>query len=137
MTRQRNDGHSTEFGLWLRKYGPDSRKQGLDIENLDYVVYNYLTGDLMVLEEKRHGSNLTHAQQDTFNILSQIIANGVTKPVKTKRGIRLINYHGFHVVKFENTSPDDGWTEINGNRVSRDEVVQFLDLGKLRRANEG
>ena len=132
MTRQRNDEHSTEFGLWLREYGPDSRNDGLDAENLDYILFNYKTAELRLIEEKRHKSQLTAAQKDTFGVIDQLLRLGIesSKPIKTHRGLRPIKYHGMSIVRFENTSPDDGWIEVDGDRMTREGFIRFLNFGR-------
>jgi len=132
MTRKRNDNHSTEFGLWIREFGPDSKRDGLDLENLDYVLFNYYTGDLALVEEKRYGGKPTIAQWDTLGIVDQLLKYGsdLKRPVKTLRGWRSIKYHGLYLLRFENTTPDDGWVELNGERISKDDVIRFFNFGR-------
>jgi len=133
MTRPRYDEHSTEFGLWLRVYGPDSKKDGLDIENLDYIMFNYKQGWLACIEEKRHEAKLTWAQEDTLFVVDQLLRYGAEteRVVKTRRGWRQIKYNGLYVVRFENTKPEDGWIELNGKQIVREDLIQFLRTGKL------
>jgi len=132
MTRKRNDNHSTEFGLWIRDFGPDSRRDKLDVENLDYVIFNYGTGDLALIEEKRFGKIPTRAQWDTLGVVDQLLKHGADsgKLIKTLRGWRKIKYHGLFLLRFENTTPDDGWMELNGKRISRNELMRFLNFNR-------
>lgn len=73
-TRQREDNHSTEFGLWVRKQPElDSRHYGIDGENLDFIWFKYKSAKLMLLEEKRYMSHPSPAQKDTHGILDQAL----------------------------------------------------------------
>lgn len=130
MTRQRNDDKSTEFGLWLRQQPElDSRRFGFDAENLDYIWHDYVNGRLMLIEEKRHGAQLSFAQRDTHSIIDQAMSFacewGVFDRLKSDRP-REIRYYGYHVIRFEHTSPEDGWVEIDGERTTADDLKRFL-----------
>ena len=115
MTRQRNDGHSTEFGLWLRKQDAIASARGFVATNVDYVWANYKTGEWMLLEEKRHGSRPTFSQQDLFNRIDSACKSDP-------------KYRGFYLIVFENTSPDDGAIWIDNRQVTAMELVSFLQF---------
>jgi len=113
MTRQRNDNHSTEFGLWLREQAEIDSKLGFIATNVDYVWHNYKTGDWMLLEEKRHNGGVARWQRELFDLL-----DGVCKTHP--------KYRGFFVIRFEHTSPADGKIFINGNVVTCEDFLRFL-----------
>jgi hypothetical protein len=134
MTRPRNDDYSTPFGLWVRKYGPDSVREGLSIQNLDYVVHNYKQNWMTCIEEKRFRAYPKFAQVDTHSIVDQLLQNGASTgaPVLTQRGERVhITYNGFHRLRFEHTTPDDGWMEWDGRRITREQLLHILRYGVL------
>lgn len=122
----------TPFSEWIRIYGPDSKAEtdSIDIEDVDYVVFNYLTGDLMTLEEKQKGAWVSEAQGDTHHVISQMLAIASGSVVNTLRGARKITYHGHHVIQFENTGPEDGLIKIDGKIVSKEALVRFVNFGK-------
>jgi hypothetical protein len=115
MTQERRDSHSTEFGLWLRDQKEIDSALGYVATNIDYVWQNYKTGQWMFIEEKRYGRQPKFYQQKIFDILSWC---GKHHP----------RYCGFHVLVFENTSPEDGKIFLNGKEIGREELLQFLQF---------
>lgn len=115
MTRRRNDEHSTEFGLWLRdqKELPSSVYAAT---NLDFMWMNHKTGKWLLIEEKRHGSDLTWSQKELMKVLHLAI--------KKDR-----QYCGIHLLQFENTSPDDGKIYLNRSEISKQQLIDFLKFG--------
>jgi hypothetical protein len=113
MTRPRFDNHSTEFGLWLRSRPEIDSSKGFVATNLDYVWQNYKTGDWMFIEEKRHGASPSHWQHQIFQMLHRLCRNDPA-------------FHGFHLIQFENTSPDDGSMWLDHKLITIDELLLFL-----------
>jgi len=122
----------TPFSEWVRLYGPSSEEWGdaIDIEDVDYIVFNYLTGDLMTLEEKQQNKGVSKAQGDTHHILSQLLSLSSGSVVDTLRGPRKITYHGHHLIQFENTGPEDGMVRIDGKIVTKEGLARFVNFGK-------
>lgn len=120
MTRKRNDGHSTEFGLWLREQHEIDSALGFVTTNLDYIWENYKTGKWMYIEEKRHGCTPTFSQAKQFVHVDKCVLDE--------------NYCGFYVLIFENTSPDDGriWLYGINHRLDRREITREQLLAFLR-----
>lgn len=115
MTRQRDDSHSTEFGLWLRNQSEIDSGLGFVTTNLDYIWANYKTGDWMLIEEKRHGSLLHLYQKQLFNKLDKLCQHDKL-------------YHGFHTLVFQNTSPDDGAIWLDNKVVTKEQLLEFLQF---------
>ncbi len=113
MTRQRNDDHSTEFGLWLRKQLPIDSGLGYVATNLDYMWGNHKTGKWMLLEEKRYNKGLTFAQTKQFQDLDKAAGSDP-------------KYHGFHLLRFEKTNPEDGKLRLDNKIISISELISFL-----------
>ena len=113
MTKRRYDNHSTEFGLWLRERGELDSAYGYIATNLDYIWRNYNTGKWMLLEEKRHGAYLRRWQREIFDMLDKLAR---ADP----------NYCGFHVLRFSQTSPDDGTIHLDGQEISTSQLLAFL-----------
>jgi hypothetical protein len=114
VTRPRYDEHSTEFGLWLREQKElDSKEEGFRATNLDYIWNNYKTGLWMLLEEKRHGGAVKFPQSAMFQLID-----------KACHGAE--GYCGLHIIRFENTSPEDGRIYLDGVEVSRRRLLDFL-----------
>lgn len=113
MTKKRYDNHSTEFGLWLREQPEIDSKNGYLATNIDFMWSNYNTGEWMLIEEKRYMAEPREWQRKLFTILNFVCE---LDP----------KYKGFHYIKFERTSPEDGKMYLDKKEVSRDELIEFL-----------
>ena len=114
MTRQRNDSHSTEFGLWLRKQKEIDSSLGYIASNIDYMWMNYKHGLWMLIEEKRYGKGLTFPQETMFPIIDKACKSDVA-------------YRGLHVLVFERTNPDDYlWIQRDGVEITLTELMRLL-----------
>lgn len=115
MTRKRNDTHSTEFGIWLRDQKEIDSSAGYVASNIDYIWENYKTKDWMLIEEKRFMTNCPYSQKMQFK--------------KIAEKLKMLNdktYHGFHLLQFENTNPDDGKIFLDGKEITKDLLLKFL-----------
>jgi len=123
MTRPRYDSHSTEFGLWLRNQ-PEipSKTNGkqcpcFNASNIDYMWYEYrFKKTWMLLEEGRFGKEPRWAQSNLFKIIDSAINDS--------------NYRGFHILRFEKTTPDDGKTWLDNKEINRNDLIEFLKYEK-------
>ena len=113
MTKPRYDSFSTEFGLWLREQSSLDSSLGYVATNLDYIWYNYKTGEWMLIEEKRHKGEIKLYQRQIFGRIDKLCQADSS-------------YKGFHQITFENTSPENGQIWIDGNLVSKTELLDFL-----------
>lgn len=112
-TRKRFDTHSTEFGLWLREQKELDSALGYVATNLDYIWCNYKTGDWMLLEEKRHGAMIKFYQKELFERVDKLCQADS-------------RYRGFHQITFENTNPEDGAILLDGQVITKAELLTFL-----------
>ena len=114
MTRQRNDSHSTEFGIWLRQQKEIDSKLGYVATNIDYMWMNYKNGLWMLIEEKRHGGKLSYSQTQMFNVIDKACSLDAT-------------YRGLHLLVFEETNPDDSsLIQWDGVKITPTELIQLL-----------
>jgi len=103
--------------LWLREQDVLDSKRGYIATNLDYVWKNYKTGDWMLIEEKRYGHKPRRWQHELFRQLHRVCtaAGGSA-------------FHGFHLIVFENTSPEDGRIWLDNKEISKDDLILFLQF---------
>lgn len=113
MTAQRRDKHSTEFGLWLRQQNEIDSALGFLATNIDYMWCNYKTGAWMLIEEKRHGKLVRPWQRQLFKKLHEACKNAK-------------DYKGFHLLAFENTSPEDGKIFLDRKEITKADLIKFL-----------
>lgn len=116
MTVARRDTHSTEFGLWLRKQPEIDSSFGFVATNLDYVWSNYKTREWMLIEEKRFNKQPHRWQLELFRRIESAIKQSPEKQF----------FKGFHLLVFENTSPDDGKMWLDHCQISKPELLSFL-----------
>lgn len=113
MTKQRNDSHSTEFGLWLRQQKPIDSSLGYLATNLDFIWVNYKTKQWMLIEEKRYNSELKLWQRNIFTTIHKACKSDV-------------NYKGFHFLQFEKTSPEDGKIFWDKKEITKEDLIKIL-----------
>ena len=118
MTTQRRDSHSTEFGLWLRKQPEIDSKLGYLATNVDFLWCNYKNNLWMLIEEKRYLAVAKPWQQRLFQLLDSCCQADS-------------NYRGFHILRFEKTSPDDGDMYWDGQIITRATLIDYLAFRKI------
>lgn len=69
----------------------------------------------MLLEEKRHRWMPKSYQISMYRVLDAACAGAK-------------DYRGFHILVFENTTPDDGWIYLDGRHIVRRELISFLQF---------
>lgn len=122
MTRQEQTGiRDLTFSGWVRKNLPDS-STGFMASDLDFILWNYKTRRLMLLEIKTHKAYMKTWQSKLFGVLDSIIKYGVDKVVPP------INYKGFHCVRFENTGFDDGACLFDDKLVDEKNLIKILSM---------
>jgi len=109
---------STEFSLWLREQEETDSRLGYVATSIDYVWKDHKTGQWMLIEEKRYGAHVKQWQVQMFNMLDECARSDS-------------NYRGFHYIIFENTGPDDGYIRLDGEIVTKEELLSFLQFDKF------
>ena len=125
MTRQRNDTHSTEFGLWIRNVSELDSYKGYRNYNLDMIWwlkegFNKEPTAWMLIEEKRYKSECKGDQLLTYTWLHN-------KLLKLKDD----TYKGIHLLQFEKTNPADGKIYLDRKEITKDELVNFLSFKSM------
>jgi len=115
MTKQRNDNHSTEFGIWLRQQEAINSKIGFATTNLDYMWSNYKTGEWMLIEEKRYNTPCTYSQKELYKVMHRACKSDD-------------NYKGVHLLVFENTNPEDGKIFWDKKEITKEQLIKILQF---------
>lgn len=119
MTRQEFSGvRDLTFSGWVRKELPDS-STGFMVADLDFILQNYKTKKLMLLEIKTRNAELRPWQYNLFKNLDRWIAKGIDLDWR---------YLGFHRIKFQNTFFNDGKCFYDDNEISEDDLRQELSF---------
>lgn len=122
MTRKEQTGiRDLTFSQWIRDKLPDSNT-GFLVSDLDFILWNYKTRHLMLLEVKTHGRNVRYWQSSLFEMIDNLIKCGIHE-IKAH-----VTYMGFHIIQFENASFEDGWCTFDGTPISEQELIKVLSM---------
>lgn len=118
MTRPEWSGtRDLTFSQWIRTNLPDS-STGFLVTDLDFILFNYKTKKIMLVEVKTHGAFMKLWQSQMFTRLSEWI----------EAGIKDWQFLGFHSIRFENTSFEDGKCWLNQKEVDPFQLKEFLSM---------
>jgi hypothetical protein len=106
------------FSGWVRNNLPDS-STGFMASDLDFILQNYQTKKIMLLEIKTRNSDLKNWQKRLFKNIHTWIANGINDNWQ---------YLGFHVIQFENTNFNDGRVYFDYKISSENKIKKILSL---------
>jgi len=117
MTKQEITGvRPLEFSGWIRKNLPDS-SFGFLVTDLDFILYNYNTKKIILLEIKTHNALLKYWQQSIFRQLAKWIKQGIDNEWL---------FLGFHIIRFENTFFNDGKVYLDNIETTEENIKNFL-----------
>jgi hypothetical protein len=117
MRRANQKEQFTPFGLWLQEYV----RQDISITNLDYVLEDYKTKKIMLLEEKQHGGKLHRAQTLTFEVMDWCLYKAAEK--------RDYDYWGFFLFQMpEGASMPGPGMMMNGKIITGEQLQQHLEF---------
>jgi len=108
-------GRGTAFSKWLRLQPEIDSYLGWRNTNIDFYWRCDRRGYRMHIEEKTRKGHPRPHQYLSF-------AEHWWAFKKAYGDL----YKGFHIIRFENESPEDGWTELDGRIVTRDQLIIFL-----------
>jgi hypothetical protein len=119
MTKKENSGvRDLTFSGWVREKLPDS-KTGFVASDLDFILCNYKTKKIMLLEIKTHNKKLPIWQKLLFENISEALVNGLRKDYE---------YLGFHTITFENSNFINGLVKLDGVYIKESELIEFLSF---------
>lgn len=118
-TRQEATGmRSLDFSGWVRKNLPDS-KTGYMASDLDFLLYNYRTRKVALVEVKQYNKQIASWQMRMLSFLENCIKDG--KP----EGWEFV---GLFIIRFEVTGFSDGRVFVNGDESSEEEIKKILSF---------
>jgi hypothetical protein len=121
MTRAENTGtRELTFSNWIRNNLPDS-SSGFLVSDLDFILYNYKSKKIMLVEVKTRNARMRTWQGILFCQLSQWIQKGISEGW---------TYHGFHLIRFENTYFNDGLCFLDEKKITEKDLISFMSLGE-------
>ena len=106
------------FSKWIRENLPDS-KLGFLVSDLDFILCNYKTKKVMLLEIKTHNKEQSLWQKILFANLDKWIMKGIYPNWQ---------YLGFHIIMFENTNFNDGLVFFDNEEITEKELIYQLSF---------
>jgi len=113
MTRQSYYQKGSPFSEWLRQQPEIDSRLGFVTTDIDYLWRNYQTGTFMLIEEKCRMGEMNYSQRTSLEFLDSVCSY---HPL----------YKGFHLIQFENESPEDGDIYLDGKKITKEELISFL-----------
>lgn len=110
------------FSNWVRQNLPDSR-EGFWVTDIDFVLWDKEEKCFMLLEVKQHSGIMRPFQEKIFKLLDKWLRQGVDEDWE---------YLGYHVIRFENRSFEDGRCWLDGEEVTEEELIDFLSMKKSK-----
>lgn len=119
MTRKEFTGtRDLTFSGWVREKLPDS-STGFMASDLDFILWNYKTRRIMLLEIKTRLSKPREWQRIMWSNMNKWIQKGIDDDW---------TYLGFHLVTFENSDFSDGKCFYDYKEITEDELIKTLSL---------
>jgi len=97
-TKEHTNNRDLAFSYWVRSNLPDS-STGFLVSDLDFILQNYKTKKIMLLEIKTRNADMKQWQSKLFKQIDKWIRKSIDAEWE---------YLGFHLIQFENTYFDDG-----------------------------
>ena len=123
MVRQEHTGkRNLDFSGWIRS--ELTGRRGYTVFDLDYIHRDYLRKRLQIVESKTFNGEPTTMQKITMREIALIFEAGIAAG-KPEPGWR---WMGYHVVRFENTSPENGLIEWDGKIITQEKLIELLEM---------
>lgn len=106
------------FSKWIRESLPDS-KTGFMVSDIDFIIYNYKTKNIAIIELKTRSAELKTWQSIFYKNICKWIKNGIDDDW---------NFKGFYFIKFENTFFNDGKCFLNNIEISELDLIKELSF---------
>ena len=119
MTRKEVTGkRDLTFSQWIRDNLPDS-SSGMIVSDLDWIICNYKSEIIMLIEVKTRGKKLADWQRILFNNIDKWLKAGVSDNWV---------YLGFHTITFTRTWFTDGDVYFDNRKVTEIELRSILSI---------
>lgn len=107
-----------DFSKWVRENLPDS-STGFSASDLDFVLWNWKTKKVMLIEIKTRGADIKKGQHTMWRLLNKWIKAGIDNDW---------NYAGFYLIQFQNSNFSDGKCFLNRCEISEENLIKVLSL---------
>ena len=123
LVRQEHTGkRNLDFSGWIRRNL--TGREGYTVFDIDFVFRDYRRKLLQIVEAKTFRGKLTYLQERVIPDIDSIFEAGISAG-KPEAGWR---WMGYHVVRFENTSPENGRIIWDGKEITREKLIELLEM---------
>jgi hypothetical protein len=120
MTRPEfSNARDLTFSHWIREKLPDSFT-GFLVSDLDFIIENYKTKKIMLIETKTNNGELREWQKRLFKNIDKWLKRGTEEEDW--------EYLGFHVIQFEKTGFHDGKCYFDNVEILETELIKKLSI---------
>ena len=106
------------FSRWIRNNLPDSQ-DGFLVTDLDFLLCNYKTKKIMLLELTQRNTDIPEWQRKIFSNIDRWIKKSIDDNWK---------YLGLHFIKFENIDFTDGKCYFDNKEITEKKLIEFLSF---------
>lgn len=122
MTKPEITGkRSLQFSDWIRKNLPDS-STGFAVTDIDFVLWNYKTKRMMILEIKLRKAVASYSQWSFYRLLNRWLKQSVDDGW---------TYLGINLIQFEKLDFSDGKCYLNYKEITEPELIKFLSMESI------
>ena len=89
--------------------------------SIDFIIYNYKTKKLMLIERKCRMRDVNYSQKNIFTIINKALFH------YSKVSDEYI-YCGFNLISFENDTFENGKVFLNNKEISKEDLIKFLSI---------
>lgn len=109
---------NSQFSDWIRSKLPSSAT-GYSSTDIDFVLFNWKTKKVMLIEEKCRKAEPSFNQHELFKFMHKWIEKGIDSDWQ---------YLGYHLIQFENECPSDGKIYLDRQEISEKQLIEFLSF---------
>lgn len=126
MTRAEQTGsRNLDFSGWVRRRLTSAR--GFTVFDVDFIFRDYERKLLQMVEIKTHGADLSTMQRIALAEVAAILRSGIENGAPNLGW----KWRGFHTVRLEGTSPDNGRILWDGVEITEEKLVALLEMREL------
>jgi hypothetical protein len=86
--------NSTDVSQWIRQLYPVGQQQAHTVQDVDWLIRNYKTRRMLIIETKCNMGSLTGGQWDTYKTLDQALRHGLPAIGWQWLGCWVLTYEG-------------------------------------------
>lgn len=120
MRQINNPRRFTPLGIFMHEYC-DPSETGLLIMNVDYLIHNYKTRQIMILEEKVGNEQVSYAQNAQLTQMDEVYRCGAS-PAR-------VNYWGIFILRLPQSCTHVGpGIRLNGVPITVEQLVRHINF---------